>query len=82
MVKRTPPPAALRAVLGQRVRARRLELGLSQDALARLAELHRNYIGGIEQGRRNPGLVNLVRIAVALGLDPGELLARIDKAKR
>jgi hypothetical protein len=35
--------------------------------------LHPNYIGDVECGQRNVGVVNLTRIAVALGLDPGEL---------
>jgi transcriptional regulator with XRE-family HTH domain len=61
--------------LGERVRVRRHELGLSQEVLAEHAGLHRNYIGGIEQGRRNVAAVNLVRLAIALEIDPGELLA-------
>lgn len=73
-------PEALLRRLGERVRARRLDLGLSQEKLAERARLHRNYIGGIEQGRRNVAVVNLVRLAVALELDPGELLAKLDRA--
>lgn len=51
---------------GAAVRARRLEVGLSQEALAVEAQLHRTYIGGIERGERNVSLVNIVRIAEAL----------------
>jgi transcriptional regulator with XRE-family HTH domain len=51
---------------GAAVRARRLEIGLSQEALATDAELHRTYIGGIERGERNVSLLNIVRIANAL----------------
>lgn len=67
--------------LGQRVRARRTLLGLSQEQLAERAGLHRNYVGGIEQGRRNVATVNLVRLAIALEVDPGELLANLHRRR-
>ena len=61
-------------VFGERVRTRRIELDLSQEALGEVAGLHRTYIGGIERGERNLSVVNVVRLAHALGIDPGELL--------
>lgn len=75
-------PATVLRALGERVRARRLSLGLSQEQLAERAGLHRNYVGGIEQGRRNVATVNLVRLAVALELDPGDLLTNLHKVRR
>jgi transcriptional regulator with XRE-family HTH domain len=57
--------AWLRA-LGDNVRARRLEKGLSQEELADLSGSHRNYIGGVERGERNPTATKLVGIATAL----------------
>lgn len=75
-------PAVLLRTLGERVRTRRLSLGLSQEQLAERAGLHRNYIGGIEQGRRNVATINLVRLALALELDPGDLLANLHKPRR
>lgn len=74
-------PDQLLRTLGERVRARRLALGLSQEALAERAGMHRNYVGGIEQGRRNVAVVNLVHLAVALDLDPGELLAQLHRRR-
>lgn len=38
---------------GRRVRARRQQLGLSQEALAERADLHWTYVGQVERGRRN-----------------------------
>jgi DNA-binding XRE family transcriptional regulator len=67
--------AAVQAALGARVRTRRVELCLSQEALANAAGLHRTYVGSVERGERNVALVNIVRIAAALGIDPGELVA-------
>jgi transcriptional regulator with XRE-family HTH domain len=74
-------PAVLLRALGERVRAQRLSLGLSQEQLAELAGLNRNYVGGIEQGRRSVGTVNLVRLAVALKLDPGDLVAHLHRRR-
>lgn len=62
-----------RREFGERVRARRLELGLSQEALALKAGIDRTYIGGVERGERNPALDNIWRIADALGIEPGVL---------
>lgn len=61
--------------LGKEVRRFREAQGLSQEELAERSGLHRNYIGGIERGERNVGVKALARLARALGLSPGELLA-------
>lgn len=57
-----------------RVRAERERLGISQEELADRAGLHRTYLGGVERGERNLGLINLFRIARALGVPASELL--------
>jgi transcriptional regulator with XRE-family HTH domain len=66
-----------RVQLGKTVRRKRLAMGLSQEALAEKADLHWTYIGGIERGERNLSLINIVRIARALGIAPARLLAGI-----
>lgn len=66
-----------RIELGKAVRKKRHLLGLSQEVLAERADLHWTYIGGIERGERNVGLLNLVKIARALGLTPARLLSGI-----
>lgn len=63
---------------GEYVLKLRKARNLSQEQLAELAGLHRNYIGGIERGERNIALVNIVRLAKALGVSPSELLQGID----
>jgi transcriptional regulator with XRE-family HTH domain len=64
------------AELGRAVRAERNARYLSQEELAERAGLHRNYIGGIERGERNVGVMALFRIAAALDLHPAKLLER------
>jgi transcriptional regulator with XRE-family HTH domain len=66
-----------RALFGKRVRALRLERGLSQEKLAELADLHRNYVGGVERGERNIALLNIVALAHALKVRPAKLLEPI-----
>lgn len=60
---------------GQRVRELRQAAGFSQEELAERCGLHRTYIGGIERGERNVGVLNLLQIARALRVRPGELFA-------
>lgn len=64
---------AIKAAFGQRVRELRAKKGLSQEALALACELDRTYIGGIERGERNVSLVNIQKIAAALGVPMREL---------
>jgi len=60
--------------LGAVIRASRAQVGLSQEALAVDAGLDRSYVGGIERGEHNMTLINLQKIAVALGTKPSQLL--------
>lgn len=71
-MKREPSTEA-RALLAQNVRRLRKERGLSQEGLADLAYIHRNYLGGIERKERNIGLDNLARLATALDISIPEL---------
>jgi len=59
---------------GRAVRSRRQRLGLSQEALADVANLHRTYIGSVERGERDVRLRNIYALARALGTTPSQLL--------
>jgi len=62
-------------ILGKRIRAKRRELGMSQEGLAHEAGLDRSYVGRIERGEHNLTFVSLVRIARAMGCDVAALTA-------
>ncbi|GIT79502.1 hypothetical protein LLS1_11710 [Leifsonia sp. LS1] len=62
-------PAA--EIFGSRVRMARIELGLSQEAVADLAQMHVTNYGKIERGTANPSLLTVLRIASVLGRDIG-----------
>ena len=68
------PSSDPRASFGKQVRKLRLERGLSQEKLAELANLHRNYVGGVERGERNIALVNIIRLAKGLRVKASRLL--------
>ncbi|MHB8550710.1 MAG: helix-turn-helix domain-containing protein [Acidiferrobacterales bacterium] len=60
------------------MRETRTEKGLSQEALADRAGLHRTYISQIERGLKSPSLKSLEQIANALGLPLSSLLKRLE----
>ncbi|MBM4018020.1 MAG: helix-turn-helix transcriptional regulator [Planctomycetes bacterium] len=70
-------PSRSRSAFGKAVRKRRLALGLSQERLADLSDLHRTYLSDIERGARNPSLASIVRIARALRTTPSSLLEKV-----
>jgi transcriptional regulator with XRE-family HTH domain len=67
---------------GSEVRRRRIELGLSQEDLACLCELHRTYIGSVERGERNISLVNILSISRALKTTPSNIFASVEGVQK
>jgi transcriptional regulator with XRE-family HTH domain len=67
---------------GATVRLYREQSGKSQEELAELAGLHRTYIGSIERGERNVGLLNIIRIAEALDVSAADLVAAFSTKRR
>jgi transcriptional regulator with XRE-family HTH domain len=70
---------AFQAALGAAVRARRQELGLTQEQLDLRTDLHQRWISNVETGRRNPSYGSLRRLAAGLELSASELLARAEQ---
>lgn len=67
-------PSATRKHFALNVRKAREDRGLSQEALADAAGLHRTYVGSVERGERNISIDNIERLALALGVSPALLL--------
>ncbi|MDR0701591.1 MAG: helix-turn-helix transcriptional regulator [Azoarcus sp.] len=65
-----------RSLFGLRLSEIRKNRGWSQERLAKKSGLARSYVGGVERGQRNIALLNICRLADALGLPPSALLAQ------
>ncbi len=55
-------------IVGENIRGYRAKLGWTQEKLAVRAKVHYNYIGNLERGERNIGLIKLAQIAKALNV--------------
>jgi transcriptional regulator with XRE-family HTH domain len=77
MAKRTSDDgedkSAALVALGEQIRRVRQERNISQEDFAARAGIARSYYGGIERGERNVAALNLMRIALTLGVEVGEL---------
>lgn len=65
-----------------RIRQLREDEGLSQEQLADEARLHRTHISLIERGKRSVRLETIERLAVALGVQPSEMMPAITVKRR
>lgn len=60
--------------LGDAIRARRHELGISQEALADAAGINRTHMGEVERGKRNISFMGVVKIAKAMDVKASHLI--------
>ena len=63
-----------RKALGETIRSYRTALGISQEKLAELADVHRNYIGKIERGEQNITINSLCQLAIVFERPLSEIL--------
>jgi transcriptional regulator with XRE-family HTH domain len=61
------------------MRELRAQRGVSQDDVAREADVHPTAIGRLERGSREPRLTTILRVARGLGVQPGELLDQLSE---
>jgi transcriptional regulator with XRE-family HTH domain len=71
-------PGTLLTGLGRAIRDARAELRISQEELGLRTGVHRNYIGGIERGERNPSVKTIARLADELDVPPSELFRQAE----
>lgn len=64
---------------GQALREQRKKKGISQEALALSAEVDRTFVSQIERGFHQPTLTTLCKLAMALGMRPSLLIARMER---
>lgn len=62
------------AEFGRRVRTAREQQGVSLEVLCERSPLHWSYVGKLERGIGNPSLINILRLADALNVDPAGLV--------
>jgi transcriptional regulator with XRE-family HTH domain len=70
-----PPPTSARTLIARNLKGLRKAHELTQEELAERADLHVNYIGGIERGERNVSIDNIQKLAQAFGITMSELLS-------
>jgi len=63
---------------GALVRQLRLEKEMSQERLAEMCGLHRNYVGAIERAERTPSIVTADKLAKALKVPLSEMFLRLE----
>ena len=73
------PDDDARRALGAAARARRDELGLTQEELALQSDLHQRWISNVETGKRNPSYESLRKLARGLDLPASELIRRAEQ---
>lgn len=79
--RKSRPRSPEHAALGAAIQQMREAAGLSQEALAHASDVHLTQIGGMERGVRNPSYSTLMRVALALGSQVGEVTTLADEIR-
>ncbi len=77
-MEKTTQTVDARKLFSQNMKALRKAKKLTQEQLADLADLHVNYISGIERGARNVSILNIEKLARALGVTMSVLVDESD----
>lgn len=67
----------IRKKLGQRIKEKRLQLGLSQEKFTLSINMDRTYFASIEKGKRNISILNIEKIAKGLNISLSELFQEL-----
>lgn len=71
----------MRALVGRNVRRLREKQGLTQEQLAEKSGFTQQYLSDLEKGKRNPTIVSIYELALALGVGHLDLLRTIRQKK-
>jgi transcriptional regulator with XRE-family HTH domain len=72
----------IKSEFGKALRRVRNDAGISQEALADLAGIHRTYVGDVERGERNVSLLNMMRLSAALKTPLNHIVAEMERNLR
>ena len=72
----------MRRLVGQNVRRIRLKKGLTQEQFADVSGFSQQYLSSLESGHRNPTVVTVYELAVALGVSHIDLLRPTRKSAK
>jgi len=70
----------MRALVGQNVKRLRIKQGLTQEQLAEKSGFTQQYLSDLEKGKRNPTIVSIYELALALGVSHLDLV-RVPRGK-
>jgi transcriptional regulator with XRE-family HTH domain len=73
------PGTPLQVAFGRALKARRAELGITQEEVSRRSSLARSYVSGAERGAINVSIGNAQRLADAVEVSLAELFARVER---
>lgn len=68
--------------IGKIIQGLRKEQGYSQEAFASDVGLARTYMGRVERGEQNISIQNLIKIALTLKVEVGQLMPKINQLKK
>lgn len=68
--------------LGNKIRSVRKAKNLSQEEVSLISEIARSYFGGVERGERNISAKNLMRLALKLDIEVGDLFPSKSELKK
>jgi transcriptional regulator with XRE-family HTH domain len=72
----------MRRLVGRNVLRIRKRKDITQEKLAEMSGFSQQYISGLEKGQRNPTVVTVYELSLALGVNFIELLKPDAQAKR
>ena len=71
----------MRRLVGKNLTRLRGERNMTQKEIAAISGISQQYLSGLERGKRNPTIITIYEISLALDVDPMELLRRNKKSK-